>query len=82
MDEGGYFLVATDGAMGRVVESVHGSWRAVPQMGGGWVIGVAKNGTNSELAGVGRVGKVAAGAVQVKLTSWGVKAPSLSLRCL
>ncbi len=58
----------------RVLESVDGSWRAVPQMGCGWVIGIAKKGTNPELAGVGRVEWIAAGALQVKLTSWGVKA--------
>ncbi len=45
-------------------------------MGGGWVIGIAKKGTNPELAGDGRVEWVAAGAVQVKVTSWGVKASS------
>jgi hypothetical protein len=35
MEEGDYLLVATDGAMIRVMESVDGTWRAVPQMGGG-----------------------------------------------
>ena len=35
MEEGDYILVATDGAMIRVMESVDGAWRAVPQMGGG-----------------------------------------------
>ena len=73
MGEGDYLLVVTDGALMRVMESVEGSWRSVPQMGGGWVIGIAKNGTNPELVGVGRVEWVAAGAVQVVLTSWGGK---------
>ncbi len=46
-------------------------------MGGGWVIGIALKGTNvEELPGVGRVEWVAAGAVKVQLTSWGVKASS------
>ena len=76
MEEGDYILVATDGAMIRVMESVDGAWRAVPQMGGGWVIGIAKKGTNPELAGVGKVEWIAAGAVRVNLTSWGVKASS------
>ena len=76
MGEGDYLLVVTDGALMRVMESVEGAWRSVPQMGGGWVIGIAKNGTNPELVGVGRVEWVAAGAVQVVLTSWGVKASS------
>ena len=73
MGAGDYLLVVTDGALMRVMESVEGSWRSVPQMGGGWVIGIAKNGTNPELVGVGRVEWVAAGAVQVVLTSWGGK---------
>ncbi len=55
MEEGDYLLFATDGALARVMESVDGSWRAAPQMGGGWVIGIAKKGTNPELAGVGQV---------------------------
>ncbi len=64
MEEGDYLLVATDGAMIRVMEIVDGSWRAVPQMGGGWMIGVAKRGTHPELVGVGRVEWIAAGSVQ------------------
>ncbi len=76
MEVGDYLLVATDGALLKVMENVDGSWRAVPQMGGGWVIGIAKQGTNPELPGVGRVEWVAAGAVQVRVTSWGVKASS------
>ncbi len=54
MEVGDYLLVATNGALLKVMENVDGSWRAVPQMGGGWVIGIAKQGTNPELAGVGR----------------------------
>ena len=42
MEEGDFMLVATDGALLKVMERVEGSWRAVPQMGGGWVIGIAK----------------------------------------
>ncbi len=34
MEEGDFMLVATDGALLKVMESVEGSWRAVPQMGG------------------------------------------------
>ncbi len=58
------------------METVDGSWRAVPLMGGGCVIGIAIKGTNPELAGLGRVEWVAAGAVQVNVTSLGVKASS------
>ncbi len=76
MEEKDYLLVATDGAIVRVMESVDGSLKAVPLMGGGWVIGIAKKGTNPELVGVGRVEWIAARAVQIKLTSWGVKASS------
>ena len=35
MEEGDYLLVATDGALLKVMENVDGSWRAIPQMGGG-----------------------------------------------
>ncbi len=49
IEAGDYLLVATDGALLKVMENVDGSWRAVPQMGGGWVIGIAKKGTNPEL---------------------------------
>ncbi len=42
----------------------------------GGVIGIALKGTNVELHGVGRVEWVAAGAVKVQLTSWGVKVSS------
>ena len=40
------------------------------------MIGIALKGTNVELPGVGRVEWVAAGAVKIQLTSWGVKASS------
>ena len=43
---------------------------------GGGVIGIALKGTNVELPGVGRVEWVAASAVKIQLTSWGVKASS------
>ncbi len=47
-----------------------------PIWGGGWVIGIALKGTNVELPGVGHVEWVAAGAVKIQLTSWGVKESS------
>ena len=76
MAEGDFLVVATDGALVKVMENTTGGWKSVPHMGGGWVIGIALKGTNVELAGEGRVEWVAAGAVRVQLTSWGVKASS------
>ncbi len=75
MEVGDYLLVATDGALQKVMENVDGSWRAVPQIGGGWVIGIAKKGTNPELAGVGRVEWVAAGLCKSKLPVGGSRPP-------
>ena len=69
MAEGDFLVVATDGALVKVMENTTGGWKSVPHMGGGWVIGIALKGTNVELAGVGRVEWVAAGAVRVQLTS-------------
>ncbi len=45
-------------------------------MGGGWAIGIATAGTDTEILGAGRVEWVAAGAVQVNTTSRDVKASS------
>ena len=55
MAEGDFLVVATDGALVKVMESTSGTWKSVPHMGGGWVIGIALKGTNVELPGVGRV---------------------------
>ncbi len=49
------------------------SW---PRWGGGWAFGIATAGTDAEILGAGRVEWVAAGAVQVNITSWDVKASS------
>ena len=76
MAEGDFLVVATDGALVKVMENTTGGWKSVPHMGGRWVIGIALKGTSVELAGAGRVEWVAAGAVRVQLTSWGVKASS------
>jgi hypothetical protein len=45
-------------------------------MGGGWAIGIATAGTDTEALCAGRVELVAAGAVQVNTTSWDVKVSS------
>ena len=76
MDTGDYLVVATDGAMMKVMESNEGRWEAAPHMGGGWAVGVAQGGTDVELVGTHKVEWIAAGAVRVELTSWGVKASS------
>ena len=62
MAEGDFLVVATDGALVKVMESTRDAWQSVPQMGGGgWVIGIALKGTNVELPGVGRIEWVAGG---------------------
>jgi hypothetical protein len=63
-----YLLLATDEAMTKTLLRTNGVWEVVAQMGGG--------GTDAEILGAGRVEWVAAGAIQVIITSWDVKASS------
>ena len=76
MNTGDYLVVATDGAMTKVMETNEGRWEAPPHMGGGWAVGITQAGTDVELVGTHKVEWIAAGAVRVELTSWGVKASS------
>jgi hypothetical protein len=62
--------------MKKILHRSHGKWEVIAQMGGGWAIGIAEAGTDAEITGSGRVEWVAAGAVKVNVTSWGVTASS------
>ena len=42
MNTGDYLVVATDGAMMKVMETNEGRWEAAPHMGGGWAVGVTQ----------------------------------------